>query len=96
MKAGAGVRTRCEKKEAGAKEGAGRGEIALGRGSGGMGAGGSSRRMGAGEGSWRWGGSRALGLIVREVRAGEGSPELEKGLGVLAEALKGAISRQVA
>lgn len=49
--------------------------------------------MGAGEGSWRWGGSRALGLIVRELRAGEGSPELEKGLGVPTEALKGAISR---
>lgn len=37
-----------------------------------------------------------MGLIVREVRAGEGSPELEKGLGVPAEALKGAISRWVA
>ena len=34
-----------------------------------------------------------MGLIVRELRAGEGSPELEKGLGVPTEALKGAISR---
>lgn len=25
--------------------------------------------MGAGDGSWRWGGSRALGLIVKELRA---------------------------
>ena len=35
-------------------------------------------------------------MIVRELRAGERSPELEKGLGVLAEALKGAISRGLA
>lgn len=85
-----------EREGAGAKEGAGRREIALGRGSGGMGTGGSSRRMGAGEGSWRWGGSRALELVVWELRAGGGSPELKKGLGVRAEALKGAVSRRVA
>lgn len=85
-----------EREEAGAKEGAGRGEIAWGRGLGGMGARGSSGGMGAGDGSWRWGGSRALGLVVRELRAGEGSPELEKGLGVQAEALNGAVSKGLA
>lgn len=36
-----------------------------------------------------WEGSRALELIVRELGVGEGGSELEKGLGVQAEALKG-------
>lgn len=35
-------------------------------------------------------------MIVRELRAGGRSPELEKGLGVQTEALKGAISRGLA
>lgn len=81
-----------EREEVGAKERAGRREIAGRRGLRGMGAGGS-RGMGAGAGCWRWRGSRALGLIVRELRAREGSPELEKGLGVLAEALMGPVLR---
>lgn len=65
--------------EAGAKEEAGRGEIAWGRGLGGMGAGGSSKRMGVGDGSWRWEGSRALGLIVREPGVGEVVPNWRRG-----------------
>lgn len=55
-----------------------------------------SRGMGAGDGCWRWRGSRALGLIVRGLRARERSPELEKGLGVQAEALMGAVLRGLA
>lgn len=35
----------------------------------------------------------ALELIVRVLRAREGSPELEKGLGVKAEALMGSVLR---
>lgn len=84
-----------DREEVGAKGRAGRREIAAGRGLGGMGAEGS-RGMGAGDGCWRWRGSRALGLIVRGLRARERSPELEKGLGVQAEALMGAVLRGLA
>lgn len=45
-----------------------------------------------GEGSWRWGGSGALELIVKGLRAGEVGPELETGLDVQVEALKVSIS----
>lgn len=37
-----------------------------------------------------------MGLIVRKLRVGERSPELEEGVGVQAEAQEGAISRGLA
>jgi hypothetical protein len=51
--------------------------------------------MGAGEGSWRWGGSRALGLIVKGLRDRERGSELETGLVDHAETLKRGIWREV-